>query len=331
MKPDIQWRESEVLMNIKSNNLQLYNCIVRHEAIYASKEKQQFGSQYQIENQKWCKDDKCGNDDFIGVEPTSDQCIFTNKSYPSIIDKGFVWSVIIPYHGKLRRFGQYSKKEEALEARYAALKVLMSCPNSNLNKQQIDENVKLARDAVAAALDISVMSIAYRGYMGSRGCRLCECQAAAATEQITQTNPIIQSIISDLNRKKAQTENECSDYQEPVSKSVKESIETTKYTGRRHRYESVGGSIHKSEQLAGIDSSYYYKMKIQDILMASAVRCIEKHDPKDDGSLRKKVEEVVKVKKKSSIGKKSAVKKIQDLDGNISYICSSMKRRKVGK
>ena len=27
LKPDIQWRESEVLMNIKSNNLQLYNCI----------------------------------------------------------------------------------------------------------------------------------------------------------------------------------------------------------------------------------------------------------------------------------------------------------------
>ena len=271
LKPDIQWRESEVLMNIKSNNLQIYNCIVRHEAVYASKEKQQFGSQYP-DNHKW-KDDNCGNDYFIGIEPTSDECIFTNKSYPSIMNKGYVWSVIIPYQGKLRRFGQYAKKEQALKARYAALKVLMSC-NSNLNKQQIDKNVNLAIDAVAATLNISVMQIAYRGYKGSNN--FCKCQVA-------QTN-------------KSKAEKECSDYEEPVSKSVKESIDTTNHTSHRH-YKSIGGSIRKSDQISG-SSFHQTRKKILDSLMTKAVKYIEKRDPKDDGSLRKELDEAFKMEKK---------------------------------
>lgn len=325
LKPDIQWRESEVLMRIKSNNLQLYNCIVRHEAIYNSKERQQVGgSQYPHEH-KW-KYDKCGNAYFIGIEPTSDECIFTNKLYPSLrITRQEIWSVIIPYQGKLRRFGQYKYKKEALKARDAALKVLMSCTNSNqLDKQQIEQNMNLARDAVVTSLqqysdelyitqykkyhkkkpslqmlEQRIMSIRYRGYGGIEVACPCKCQIPANPETI-QT----------IKMNKSKTWNKCSD-EEPTSNSAKESGETktTNFTGRRHHYESVGGSIHKSEQMAGFDSSYYHKMKIQDCLIKSAVRFIEKHDPKEDGSLRKEVEEVVndniKNKKRSGIGKKS--------------------------
>lgn len=96
-------------------------------------------------------------------------------------------------------------------------------------------------------------------------------------------------------------------------------IRQKNYTGRRHHYESVGGSIHKSEQIFG--SNHHFE-KIQDSLMATAVRYIEKDDPEEGSSLRKEVEEVLKMKKSSSIGKKS-VKKIQDLD-------ASIKKRKVG-
>ena len=316
LKPDIQWRESEVLMNIKSNNLQLYNCIVRHEAIYVSKEKQQFGSQYP-DDHKW-KDDRCGNDYFIGIEPTSDECIFTNKSYPSIMNKGYVWNVIIPYQGKLRRFGQYSKKEQALKARYAALKVLMSCPNSNLNKQQIDENVNQARDAVLVTLqqyyderyiiqykqdhkkkpslqqlEERFISIRYRGYRGIEVMTCpCKCQVPANPETI-QT----------IKMNKSKTWNECSDYEEPICAKESRETKTTNYSGRRHHYDPV--VFTKSEQIAGIDNHHNLK-RLHDALLESAVRYVEKLDPEDNGSLRKEVEEAVMIKnKKRSIGKKS--------------------------
>ena len=328
LKPDIQWRESDALMNIKSNNLQLYNCVVRHEAIYNSKERQQVGSQYPHEH-KW-KNDKCGSDYFIGIEPTSDECIFTNKSYPSIINKGFVWSVIIPYHGKLRRFGQYENKKQALKARYAALKVLMSSTNSKLNQQQIEENVNLARDAVLVTLQQysdelyitqyekhyrkkpsfqqlseRFISIRYRGYRGIEVTCPCKCQVPANPETI-QT----------IKTNKSLMKNECSDHEEPVSNSIKESGKSTDYTGRRHHYKSVGGSIHKSDQMAGIDSFHHIFEKHQVKVMYKAVRFIEKHDPEEDGSLRKELDELLKAKKSGSSGKKSAevIPDLYDID-----------------
>jgi len=323
LKPNIQWRESEVLMNIKSNNLQLYNCVVRHEAIYNSKERQQVGSQYPHEHKR--KNDKCGNDYFIRIEPTSDECIFTNKSYPSIINKGFVWSVIIPYQGKLRRFGQYENKKQALKARYAALKVLMSCPNSNqLNKQQIEENVNQARDAVVTSLQQysdelyitqyekrygkkpsfqqlseRFISIRYRGYRGIEVICPCKCQ-------ITANPKIIQTIKTNKSKM-----NECSD----VSNSIMESGKSTDYNSRRHHYKSVGGSIRKSDQIAGVD--IHRKMEIlKHSLMKKAVRFIEKHDPEEDGSLRKELDELLKTKKSGSSGKKSAevIPDLYDID-----------------
>ena len=316
LKPDIQWRESEVLMKIKSNNIQLYNCVVRHESIYPSNERQivgRFGSQYP-EGHEW-KDDRCGNHHFIGVEPTSEECIFTNKLYPSLrITRRQIWSVVIDYQGKPRRFGQYNYMNEALKARDAALEVLTSSKHSKLNQQQIEENVNLARDAVLVALqqysderyiirykkyykkkpslqqlEDRYISIRYRGYGGTDDYTCpCKCQVATSPE-----------IIQTIKTNKSKTWNECSEYKEPISNNVKKSGDKTKnYTGRRHHYESVVGCIHKSEQIFG---SNHHLGKIQDSLMAAAVRYIEKDDPEEGGSLHKEVEEVLKMKKSGSI------------------------------
>lgn len=310
LKPDIQWRESEVLMKIKSNNIQLYNCIVRHESIYPANERQKVGSQYP-EGHKW-KEDWCLSDYFIGLELASDEHIFTNKISMDI-NKRIIWSVIIDYQGKPRRFGQYKYMNEALKARDAALEVLTSSKHSKLNQLQIEQNVNLARDAVVTLLqqysdekyitqhkkyyrkkpsfqEISErhISIRYRGYrgIGVHTCP-CKCQVAASPQSI-QT----------IKTNKSKTWNECSDYEEPISNNVKKSGVTTNYTGRRHHYKSVGGCIHKSEQIFG---SNHHLGKIQDSLMATAVRYIEKDDPEEGGSLRKEVEEVLKTKKSGSI------------------------------
>ena len=53
--------------------------------------------------------------------------------------------------------------------------------------------------------------------------------------------------------------------------------------------------------------------------MATALRYIDKHDPKEDGSLRKELDEVNKMKKSESIGKKPAkvIPDLCDIDRNI--------------
>ena len=194
----------------------------------------------------------------------------------------------------------------------------MSCPNSNLNKQQIDENVNQARDAVLVTLqqyyyeryiiqykqdhkkkpslqqlEERFISIRYRGYRGIEVMTCpCKCQVPANPE----TNQTIK-----MNKSK--TWNECSDYEEPICAKESRETKTTNYSGRRHHYDPV--VFTKSEQIAGIDNHHNLK-RLHDALLESAVRYVEKLDPEDNGSLRKEVEEAVKIKnKKRSIGKKS--------------------------